>query len=217
MAQQFDSFLSPATDLEVDKVSRVSKEVLGKTYLRLKAEHLELDEDFPEGRAKVKMRLIQSTEDSSLPLNIEGEGVGLVDACFDGLLKHFAREYQSLSTLTMVDFNISVRMKDSQGRRTDAFANATLKIKNSENYTYNFLERTPSVSQSSVAVVQEAIAFFVNSERAFIQLYIALEDAQKRARSDLVERYKHQMSTLVCATSYVQVVGKRGLKLPSGA
>jgi hypothetical protein len=208
MAHLLESLGIGELDGEGQKVDNLAHEVLGKTYVTLKTEHLELSEDFGEGKAIVKARMFHIVDDVTTNIEIQGGGVGLVDALFDGMLKNFAREYASLSTVSIVDFNIGIKLKGTHGRRTDALAIATLRVKNSDDYEYTFLHRTPSISQSSVGVVQDVVRFFVNSERAYIQLYVALDDAKKRGRPDLVERYQNQMATLVRATSYKEIVAR---------
>jgi hypothetical protein len=52
------------------------------------------------------------------------------------------------------------------------------------------------------------LTFFINAERAYVQLQLALKDASDRRRSDLVTRYRQQMSTLVAATSYAELSDK---------
>jgi hypothetical protein len=195
-------------DGAAQKVDAVSREALGSNYIRLKTDHLDLDEDFANGTAHVKAKLSQTSGDFTKVVDIDGTGVGLIDALFDALMKSYAPEHTSLNGISIVDFQIGIRAQGAHGRRTDAQAVATLRVKNSDNYEYAFTHRTTSISQSSVAVVQDVICFFVNSERAYIQLYTALEDAKKRARPDLVERYKNQMATLVEATSYREVAGR---------
>lgn len=206
MAHLLESLGIGELDDEGQKVDNVAHEVLGNTYVTLKTQHLELSEDFAEGKAKVKASLEQRIGEAASKIEIEGVGVGLVDALFDGMLNNFGREYASLPRLSIVDFNIGIKVKGTHGRRSDALAIATLRVKNSDDYAYTFMHRTPSISQSSVGVVQDVIRFFVNSERAYIQLYVALDDAKKRTRPDLIERYQNQMATLVRATSYREVV-----------
>ena len=48
--------------------------------------------------------------------------------------------------------------------------------------------------------------YFVNSERAYITLYKALENARERNRQDLVDTYKAQMAEVVKSTSYSEVI-----------
>jgi hypothetical protein len=72
--------------------------------------------------------------------------------------------------------------------------------------TFTFERRTPSVTRSCIRVALDAVTFFVNSERAYVQLQLALKDATERRRSDLVVRYRDQMAVLVHATSYSEVI-----------
>jgi len=193
-------------DHKAQNMERVALEVLGKTYVQFKTERLLLDEDFEKANAVVKANLVETIGEQTKALEIEGQGVGLIDAFFDAITNAFAREYSSLSSISIVDFHINIKFKNSMGRKSDALAVATLTVKNLENHDFVFNYASSSISQTSIAVVLEAMRFFINCERAYIQLYIALEDAKKRSRFDLIERYQNQMSTLVQATSYRQIV-----------
>lgn len=204
MNEEFEKI--PQKDLKVQKVERVVHEVLGDIYFNFAKQHLALDENFDLNKAKVTANLLQIVGDQQAPVLVEGEGVGLVDAFFDGMLKTFAREYSSLSSISIVDFQINIKFKNNSGRKSDALAVGSLTVKNSEDFAYVFSSATPSVSRTSIGVVLEAVRFFINSERAYVQLYIALEDAKKRGRFDLIERYQNQMSILVQATSYREIV-----------
>lgn len=193
-------------DHEVEQVNALSLEILGTHFVRLATDTLELKEDFAANTASVQAKMRQKTGDEEKPFLVLGQGVGLMDAYFEGLLSCFSVEYVSLSQMAIVDFSIHINMQGNQGRQTDAMAIAVLRVKNSDNHEYAFSHKSVSVSQSSVGVVQEVVQFFINSERAYTQLYLALEDAKKRSRSDLIQKYQIQMSVLVQATSYQQIV-----------
>ena len=47
---------------------------------------------------------------------------------------------------------------------------ATLVVRNSEGAEFKFERKTPSVTRSSVRVALDALTFFINSERAYVQL-----------------------------------------------
>jgi len=195
-------------DDQARKVDVLVREVLGDSYVTMQTLALNLTEDFTSGRALVHAEIEQGKGGPEKTLKIEGRGVGLMDAFFDGMMHAFSSEYVSLAAITAVDFNISIKMRGTDGRKTDAFAIATLRVKNSDNDEYSFSHRTSSISRSSANVVTDVFAFFLNSERAYVQLFLALEDAKKRARPDLVERYQNQMGVLVHATSYREIVKK---------
>lgn len=195
-------------DHEAEQVNALSLEILGSHFVRLSTDSFELKEDFVSQKAVINAQMHQKIGDEEKPFSITGTGVGLVDAYFEGLLAGFSAEYVSLNKISIVDFSISIKMTGTQGRHTDATAIAVLRVKNSDNHEYSFSHKSTSISQSSVGAVQDMTQFFINSERAFTQLYMALEDAKKRDRSDLVDKYQIQMSTLVRATSYHQIVAR---------
>ncbi|MBL4818446.1 MAG: hypothetical protein JKY15_04330 [Deltaproteobacteria bacterium] len=202
-------------DHEAAEVNRVSLEVLGEDFINLHADSLELKEDFLNSQASVKARLTQTKGDEKSSYEVIGSGVGLVDAYFEALLASFSKEYVSLNTISIVDFNIHIKMTGSAGRHTDAIAIAALRIKNSDRHEYVFEHKSVSVSQSSVGAAQDAIQFFIDAERAYTKLHFALEDAKERTRSDLVQKYQIQMGTLVKATSYKEIAER--LKQPKAS
>ena len=212
MQAALDVQVASELDFEAQKVDKIAREVLRDSYMTLSVKNLELAEDFAALKSKLRASLEIKASGSARQISLEGEGVGLIDAAFDGMMKAFAPEHISLTAITIDDFSIGIKFRGTSGRKSDAYAIALLRMKNSENHEYAFTYRTPSTSQSSVGVVTEAFAFFVNSERSFVQLHMALEDAKKRNRSDLVERFSQQMAILVSATSYKQVVEKMNQK-----
>jgi hypothetical protein len=137
---------------------------------------------------------------------VRGEGVGLVDAFFDGMMRAWAEEFPSLKTISVSDFQLGSGVDGARGRRSDALAVARLQIVNSHGVTFKFERKSSSVTRSSVRVVLDAVMFFVNCERAYVQLQLAMKDANERRRSDLAVRYRDQMGVLVHATSYSEVI-----------
>lgn len=203
-----DVLMTNELDDEAKKVDLVSHEVLGANYMTISVNHLELEEDCVAMRSRLQAYIIVRKADQSHEIKALGEGVGLVDAAFDSMMKAFGPEHISLNGISIDDFGISTKFRTTFGRKSDADAIALLRMRNSENYEFAFTCRTPSISQSSLGVVTQAFAFFVNSERAFVQLHLGMEDAKLRNRQDLVERFQRQMSVLVHATSYKKVVEK---------
>lgn len=189
-------------DPEGQRVDVLAREILREQYLHFALERLEVSED-KEG---VQARAVLSRSGSGDNIEVEGRGVGLVDAFFDGMIRRFADEHPSLKTISVADFRVGSGFDAAHGRRSDALAVATLRVRNSEGVEFQFERKTPSVTRSSVRVALDALTFFINSERAYVQLHVALQDARTRRRSDLVERYRTQMTVLVSATSYSEVI-----------
>jgi hypothetical protein len=192
---------SPGLDPEAQRVDELARAVLRDGYRSFAVERLEVVE---EAGVHVRARLRRSPGDELQ--EIVGEGVGLVDAFLDGVLTAWASEFPSLKTISIADFAVGSGFDGTRGRRSDALAVARLQIVNSHGVTFTFERRTPSVTRSCIRVALDAVTFFVNSERAYVQLQLALKDATERRRSDLVVRYRDQMAVLVHATSYSEVI-----------
>jgi hypothetical protein len=191
-------------DPEAQRVDALAREILRENYLHFSLERVEMVEDKDGVAVLIKLGRGNGGED----VTVQGRGVGLVDAFFEGVTRRFGDEYPSVKTIAVSDFRVGSGFDDAQGRRSDALAVATLRIRNSHGLEFQFERKTPSVTRSSVRVALDALTFFINSERAYVQLHVALKDAKERRRSDLVERYRSQMATLVNATSYSDVIEK---------
>lgn len=195
-----------ACDRRAEEVSSLAKDILQNAWVVIQVISLKFSENFETTRALLEAKLIEISQGKPKKRIIHGEGVGLVDACFDAMMKSYSSTYCSLDTISIVDFTVNAHVEHGTYRKSDAKVTALLRVKNSEHHEYAFECTTSSISHSSVAAVQESIAFFINAELAYTRLHHALKDAQERGRHDLIARYQNQMATLVHATSYEKLV-----------
>jgi hypothetical protein len=180
------------------------RRVLGDDYLDLDVVRLNLEEDFVTGRSKARLALKDS---QGRELEVEGEGVGLVDSLVFALLERYSAEYQSLKSIKLAGFKVDTRL-DSSKRKfgADAVGEVVLDVRNSEDRHFEFADSSRSISMSSAKAVLAAIEYFINAERAFIMLHTGLRDARERQRSDLVSRYTRELAEVVKSTSYAEVI-----------
>ncbi|MCP4503630.1 MAG: hypothetical protein GY822_27170 [Deltaproteobacteria bacterium] len=190
-------------DEDAQHVDSLARDVLGENYFHFVIEKFVVEER--ETGVHLAVNLERAGAGGEFVL--KGEGVGMVDAFFDGVIKAWGEEYPSLKTIAVSDFQLeSVFDDDTKGRRSDAKAKATLLIENSEEVKFTFVRQSKSITWASIRAALDALTFFINSERAFVQLTLAVKDAKERRRSDLVTRYRQQMGLLVRATSYSEVI-----------
>ena len=188
--------VTPPDNLEV------IRRVLGKDYLQLALKHLSVEED-PEVSTKVKVGVV----DGGGPVEIEGQGVGLVDAIYGALLGRFAVEYQSLKTISLAGFTVDADFETRKGKAgVDAVGKVTIDVVNSEGRRFTFSDSSRSVTTSVARAVLAVVQYFVNAERAFITLHKARKDALDRGRSDLVARFTAELAEVVESTSYAEVI-----------
>ena len=178
------------------------RRILGPNFLQLNLVKLSVDED-PTSGASVKVIVTEGEQ----TVEVEGKGVGVVDALYDGLLGRYAREYQSLKTIQLVGFKVGADMDTKKGQAgVDAVGRVTLDVKNSEGRHFTFADASRSVTTSTARAVLACVQYFVNAERAFLTLHNARRDAMSRGREDLVARYTAEMAEVVEATSYAEVI-----------
>lgn len=182
------------------------RSILGDRYVELSVERYELVEDVAgEGGCDVRARLVQGKESPSV-VEISGHGVGFIDALYNAVVAHFSNEHPSLESIRFTAFTVRGDMDTTRSKGADAEGIVTLTVTNSERRDFEFTGSGRSVVAAAAGVVVEALEYFVNSERAFVSAYHALEDAKKRGRADLVSDYTRKLSTLVQVTSYSSVI-----------
>jgi hypothetical protein len=180
------------------------RKVLAKDYLELSLRHLSVEED-PEVSTRVKVTVV----DGGAPVEIEGQGVGLVDAIYSALLSRFALEYQSLATITLAGFTVDADVETKKAKAgVDAVGKVTIDVVNSEGRRFTFSDSSRSVTTSVARAVLAVVQYFVNAERAFITLHKARKDALDRGRADLVARFTAELAEVVESTSYAEVIAQ---------
>jgi hypothetical protein len=179
------------------------RKVLGANMLELTLSRLTLDETV-DGTTHVKVMMAESGKE----YEVEGQGVGLVDALYNGLLGRFAIEYASLRSIQLAGFQVDadVETTKKQHAGVDAVGKVTIDVTNSEGRRFTFCDASRSVTASVARAVLAVVQYFVNAERAFISLHNARRDAQERGRADLVARFTHELAEVVKSTSYAAVI-----------
>ena len=186
-------------------IAELVAEVLDGTELRLRVDAYRLEENLEAGILEVRCDV--HDERTGNKEIIQGRGVGIVDAMFQGLVALYSGTFPSLKSIRFADFSMKADVESGRDlARSDMAAEVTLRVVNSEGREFSFTHASPSITRSSLAVVLQSVEFFINSERAFIAVYRALQHARAQNRADSVTRYTAQLTTLVEATSYTEVI-----------
>ena len=72
-------------------------------------------------------------------------------------------------------------------------------------------ETAKLIEKSGQRVVSAAVEYFVNSERAYVTMYRALEHYRSEGRTDLVAKYTTRLAAMVRNTSYSSVLERMKL------
>jgi hypothetical protein len=177
------------------------RRVLGTNFLELKLARLTIEE------ADTTSTVHLTVQEGAQMVEVQGKGVGVVDAVHAALLDRYAREYQSLKTIQLSEFRVAADIETKKAQAgVDAIARVTLDVTNSEGRHFTFSDASRSSTSSSARVVLAMVQYFVNAERAFVTLHNARRDALTRGREDLVSRYTAEMAAVVESTSYAEVI-----------
>ena len=177
------------------------RRVLGTNFLELRLRKLLITEH--DMTSEVKMAISEGGD----AFDVDGKGIGVVDALFDVLLARYAREYQSLKTIQLIGFKVAADIETKKAQAgVDAVGRVTIDVTNSEGKHFTFSDASRSVTISITRAVLAMVQFFVNAERAFVTLHNARRDALSRGREDLVSRYTAEMAQVVESTSYAEVI-----------
>lgn len=191
-------------DSKQSKMIALMKEILQDDYVHMRVKSYHVSESLDEETCRISSHLVN--EDGT-EMTVEGQGVGTIDAFFDALKKRLAGDYPSLRSITFSQFNIrGLISTDVPENGTEAEAEATVGIRNSEGVDFVFQATAPSVSRAGLQATVEAAQYFVNSEKTFVRLHEILEHYRSEGRMDLVEKYTDLMARVVENTSYSEVV-----------
>lgn len=186
--------------MEQDALHDVVRDVLGEDYRAFEVTQYMLNEDIREGRATIVCQLRDTGAQERYA--VEGTGVGMIDALFNGFKLALHSSYPSLDHIHFVGFAIDGDFSGAEGTASDAPGEVTLSVENTSGRVFEFKSRTNSISASSVGVVVRAVEHFVNAELAVHRVYEWIQDAKRRNRADLAEKYTHRLADLVRICSY---------------
>lgn len=182
-------------------------EVLDGTNLDLRVDDFQLQENLETREVRINCNVHHNKTGEKV--TIEGHGVGIVDAFFQGIIGIYSQEFSSLETIRFNDLEVKASIdKSRQGSLSDSMAEVILAVANSDGKIFLFSKQSQSITGSCIRAVLRAAEFFVNTERAVIAVYKALEHAKEAGRHDSIARYTAQLATLVEATSYSEVIDR---------
>lgn len=188
-------------------IIQLMRAILGASYLELQVDRITVMEELDRERTHVTCEATPAGE--AAPIIISGVGVGVVDALFAGMMERFAAEYPSLKSIKLNSFSFKGHLDTCKNpAATDSKGEVRIELANSEGEIFPFSQSGRSVLGAVLCTTLRGLSYFINSERAFVSVYHALQDARERNRQDLVQRFTGQLAILVRNTSYSEVISK---------
>lgn len=183
------------------------REVLQEDLLQLNGESYKLEESLTDNSCNVFLDVRNPHRDEVF--QIEGTGVGLVDAVYRGLKARLAKEYPSIESIEFVSFEVKGIMSSGhEAAATDAEARVEISVRNSYEKVFHFEAQSRSLGKACIGAILRTVEYFVNSELAFVRMYKARSHYESEGRMELVSKYTAMMAQMVENTSYSEVIDR---------
>lgn len=190
-------------ELKRAEIYKVIKSTLEEEYIKLQVNKITFSEDCIDNILKVDCKFFESG--GSKIKTLKSTGVGLVDALFVGLLKHYGKRFPSINSVSFEGFEVLPDFSRKIKSGSDSPVDVAIKLSNSCNSIMTFRTSGRSFVSACALGVFRAIEFYINAEKAFKKLKTLIKEAQSRNRFDISQEYVSKISTIVKVTSYEQV------------
>ena len=130
------------------------------------------------------------------------KGSGFVDCLFGGLHDHYAQKYPSLEKIKLLDFMVRPNVVNKNTMGTDSKLSVLFRVNVQQHGPAEFQNASDSVIHSCFTCALDAFQFYINCERSFNKLQVAVTDAQRRNRGDITQNCLTSLSKLTEANTY---------------
>ena len=190
-----------------ENVKELFDRILKSYRIRLRPFDISANESFNTDFTSVEMSINESTQGmqgSSFMLS-EHEAKGFVDGIFKCCHKHYSKDYESLSNIRLVDYQVTPRIKKTaKTMGTEAKIDVVIIVDIKDHGAAEFACTSRSILHSTFIATLEVLEFYINCEKAFHKIQLALDDAQLRNRGDIVQSCVSDLSKLTEVNTYVK-------------
>ena len=131
------------------------------------------------------------------------EAKGFVDGIFKACLSQYVAQSPSLRNIRLTDYRVVPhfdKLKTQIG--SDATTGVTIVVRVKEHGTSEFSYTSRSILYSSFSAILQAFEFYINCDRTFDRIQLALDDAESRNRGDIVQSCLSDLSKLTGVNTY---------------
>ena len=181
-----------------ENVKQLFDKILKETKIKLEPISITASESLDDDFTTVEF----SFEEGDKIVSTEAKGKGFVDGLFHGLYNQYILDYPSLEKIRLVDIMVNPIMKTTRNNGPDAKANVIFSVEVDKHGIAEFSHQSRSMIYSGFVAALEAFQFYINCEKTFHRIQLALEDATARNRGDIVQSCVTDLSKLTEVNTY---------------
>ena len=191
-----------------ESVKKLFDKVLKESKTELSPLSINISESLEDDFTTVDMTFSEKSSHSVKVCSLKDiKAKGFVDGLFLGLHGQYADKYHSLDKIKLVDIMVNPIMKASTKRGSDAMTAVVFRVEVQNHGVSEFQHESRSMIYSSFVSALEAFQFYINCERTFDKIKLAVDDAKERNRGDIIQACLTDLSKLTEVNTYEQKKG----------
>lgn len=184
-------------------VKRLFEKILKNGKTTLSPVSIDITESLDDDFTTVDLVFTDKTLESENKIHLQQiKAKGFVDGLFLGLHKNYSDKYSSLDKIKLVDIMVNPIMKASTKRGSDAKTSVVFRVEVESHGISEFQHKSRSMIYSSFVSALEAFQFYINCQRTFEKISLAVEDAKQRNRGDIMQECMSDLSKLTEVNTY---------------
>ncbi len=188
-----------------ETIKELFDKVLKAHQIKLNPLNIIVNESFKSDFTGVEMSINETAQGISGHSFIleEQEARGFVDGMFKACHKHYADEHPSLNNIRLVNYQVIPKIEKSENTMgTEAKTEVIIIVDVKDHGAAEFNYTSRSILHSSFIATLEVFEFYINCEKAFHKIQLALSDAAERNRGDIVQSCITDLSKLTGVNTY---------------
>ena len=195
--------LKTPQEFKRENVKKLFQKVLRDTKTKLAPLSISISESFENDFTSVDLQFSEKSSEGEEVVSLPGlKAKGFVDGLFLGLHKRYSEDYHSLDKIKLVDLMVNPIMKASANRGSDAKTSVVFRVEVNGHGVSEFEHESRSMIYSSFVSALDAFQFYINCERAFYKIKLAVDDAKSRNRGDILQSCLTDLSVLTEVNTY---------------
>ena len=190
-----------------ENIKELFDKILKSHQIKLNPLNISVNESFKADFTSVEMSInetSQGVQGSSFDLK-ECEAKGFVDGMFKCCHNHYSKDYPSLNSIRLLDYQVTPRIKKTtKTMGTEAKIEVAIMVDVRDHGASEFTCTSRSILHSTFIATLEVFEFYINCEKAFHKIQLVLDDANLRNRADIIQSCVSDLSKLTEVNSYVK-------------